>query len=289
MRISLAVEEIMVIEKEVQKNVVQQKQQVDINYILPSTNATFDLSSDAKSADKLTDEIDRRQIEITNARVLTPAPTLAKNGFGLTANNYQVSDYFNDEIVKQELYPQVIKHLLSLTGATTGLVFDHTLRSVEDSLQRSEKRSPINTVHNDYIASSAKARLDIELAKHQLSANHYQRYQFINTWIPLVDVVKDSPLAMADIRSFLPEQSIKLAVAYPDRMGEIEGFSYHQENRWYFYPDMTRHEQLNFKVFDSDAQNDLTRTPHSAISLPLTGENFTPRISIEVRSIVLSN
>lgn len=285
----LVIKGILVMYSEAQMQAMQQTHTTEINYIMPGVNAAFDLSTDAKSANKLTEQVDTRQVNITNARLLAHPPTLLKDGFGLTNNNYHVSNYFDDNEVQQALYSQVINHLVSLTGAVKGMVFDHTLRSVENDLQRSEKRSPINTVHNDYIASSAESRLEVELAKQQLNASDYRKYQFINTWIPLVDVVKDSPLALADARTFLPEQSLKLAVTYPDRMGEIEGFSYHKANRWYFYPNMTRHEQLNFIVFDSDVNSVITRVPHSAFLLPIAEENITPRISIEIRSILLFN
>lgn len=85
------------------------------------------------------------------------------------------------------------------------------------------------------------------------------------------------------------EQTLKLTVAYPDRIGEIEGVSYNKANRWYFYPNITRHEQLNFIVFDSDANSVISRIPQSAFSLPLTEGEITPRVSIEIRSIMLFN
>jgi hypothetical protein len=261
----------------------------EINYIKPSIQATFDLSTIKKSADKLTEQVDKRMVNIANARLLSKAPTLNEDGFGLVANEYQVTDYFDDAAVSTELYPQLIKHLTNLTHAKHGMVFDHTIRSVEDTLNRTEKRSPIHTVHNDYIASSAKNRLEIELEKQGLKASDYRHYQFVNTWIPLVDVVLDSPLAFVDARTVSPAQSHLLKVAYPDRIGEIEGFSYHPKNRWFYFPKMTSKEQLNFKVFDSDESNSVKRIPHSAFSLPSDNENLQKRVSIELRTILLFN
>lgn len=258
-----------------------------INYIKLNTSAAFDLSTTVKSPTKLTENVDTRLIEIMNARLLSQPASLTNNGFGLAKNSYVVSNYFNDNAVKNELYPQIIRHLLNETNASQCLVFDHTIRSVEDNLTRKEKRSPIHTVHNDYVASSAENRLSIELKKKGLNTHNYKKFQFINTWIPLVDEVLDSPLALGDGRTFKPEQSQKLQVAYPDRIGEIEAFSYDEDNRWYFYPRMTSQEQLNFKVFDSDIDSAISRTPHSAFSLPMSNEKSPARISIEVRSIML--
>ncbi|MFT5298755.1 MAG: hypothetical protein ACI89T_001540 [Cognaticolwellia sp.] len=261
----------------------------EINYIKPNIEATFDLSTGKKSADTLTDQVDKRVVEIADARLLPKTTTLKEDGFGLVANKYHVADYFDDAVVNSELYPQIIKHLISLTNASKGVVFDHTIRSVEDKLHCAEKRSPIHTVHNDYVASSAQNRLDIELEKKGLKASDYHRYQFINTWIPLVDVVLDSPLAFADARSITSEQSHLLQVAYPDRVGEIEGFSYNPNNRWFYFSRMTSQEQLNFKVFDSDESNAVNRTPHSAFSLPSVAKNAQSRVSIELRTILLFN
>ncbi|TWX65302.1 hypothetical protein ESZ36_18715 [Colwellia demingiae] len=259
----------------------------EINYIKSNTSTAFDLSTTVKSATKLTEHVDTRLVEIMNARLLSQTPSLNSDGFGLAKNGYVVSNYFDDNVVQTELYPQIIKHLLNETNASQGLVFDHTIRSVEDNLTRKEKRSPIHTVHNDYVVSSAENRLSIELKKNGLNPHNYKKFQFINTWIPLVDEVLDSPLALGDIRTFQPEQSQKLQVAYPDRIGEIEAFTYNENNRWYFYPRMTSQEQLNFKVFDSDINNVISRAPHSAFSLPMSHEKSLARISIEVRSIVL--
>ena len=259
----------------------------EINYIKSNTSAVFDLSTTGKSANKLTEHVDTRLVEIVNARLFNQPASLNNDGFALAENGYIVSNYFDDKVVQTELYPQIIKHLLNVTNASQCLIFDHTIRSVEDNLTRKEKRSPIHTIHNDYVASSAENRLNIELKKNGLNACDYKRLQFINTWIPLVDEVLDSPLALGDARTFQPEQSRKLQVAYPDRIGEIEAFTYNENNRWYFYPRMTSQEQLNFKVFDSDINSSISRTPHSAFSLPMSNEKSVARISIEVRSIVL--
>lgn len=259
----------------------------EINYIKPKIQATFDLSTIKKSADKLTEQIDKRVVSIANARSLIKAPTLNEDGFGLVANEYQVTNYFDDAAVSTELYPQLIKHLINLTTAKHSLVFDHTIRSIEDSLDRVEKRSPIHTVHNDYVASSAKTRLDIELEKQGLKACDYSHFQIVNTWIPLVDVVLDSPLAFIDARTVSSAQSHLLQVAYSDRIGEIEGFSYNPENSWFYFPKMTSKEQLNFKVFDSDESNSVHRVPHSAFSLPSANKILERRVSIELRTILL--
>ena len=261
----------------------------EINYIKSNIQATFDLSTQKKSATKLTEHVDKRTVIIDDARLLETTPTLAEDGFGLAVNEYDVSDYFNDEAVSTELYPQLIKHLKNLTGAEHAMVFDHTIRSVADSLNREEKRSPILTVHNDYIASSAENRLHIELKKHGLKRSDYGHYQFINTWIPLVGVVLDNPLAFIDARTVSSTQSHLLQVAYPDRIGEIEGFSYNPENRWFYFSEMTSKEQVNFKVFDSDEHNGISRIPHSAFSLPIQNNGLQNRVSIELRTILLFN
>jgi hypothetical protein len=261
----------------------------EINYIKPNVNTVFDLSTSEKSANQLTDQVDTQLVDITNARLLNQSPSLNNDGFGLVRNNYSVSNYFDDDSIRVQLYPQLVEHLINLTGASQGLVFDHTIRSVEDSVDRVEKRSPINTVHNDYVSNSAEKRLHIELTKKGLKSSDFNKYQFINTWIPLVDVVLDSPLALGDAQTFSLEQSQQLKVVYPDRMGEIEGFSFSKSNRWFYFPQMTSEEQLNFKVFDSDPNTAINRVPHSAFTLPMPDKNAPKRVSIELRAILLFN
>lgn len=258
-----------------------------LNYIFPENIEAFDLRSDAKSADVLVSKVDARSMNINNARVLKTPPTLNTMGFELADNTYKVTDYFDDNILKEQLYPQVIKHLKSQTGAVSGLIFDHTIRSVEDSLTRSEKRSPVKTIHNDYTPASAEHRLNVELKKYGISANSFSHYQFINTWIPLVDLVVDSPLAFLDIKTVSDQESNLMPVIYPNRTGEIEVFSHSEKHQWYFYPKMTAKEQLIFKVFDSNSNSLVSRVPHTGFTISNADPAKAKRISIEVRSIML--
>lgn len=262
-----------------------------INYIHADTSTVFDLTTQDKSPDTLTNEIDEHTVEIINARTLNNLPMLNEQGFTLAQNTYVVSNYFDEKSIVTELHPQVIAHLLAMTGAATGIVFDHTIRSVEDNVNKesdqSEKRSPVQTVHNDYTEKSAENRLRIELEKEGISAGSFSKYQFINTWIPLVDEVVDSPLAFADSTTFSAQDSHLMQVAYPNRMGEIEAFSFNENHQWYFFPNMTSKEQLNFKVFDSEQTSLIKRVPHSAFTTPNHDIRAPKRISIEVRSIVL--
>ena len=258
-----------------------------INYVYADSDHTFNVTASDKSPETLANKIDTHSLAIVDARRLVPAPSIQEHGFTLHSNAYTIDDYFDQAGLVTQLYPQVTDHLLSITGAVKGIVFDHTIRSVEDNVQQTEKRSPVKTVHNDYTAQSAQQRLHLELEKQGLAEHDFSRYQFINTWIPLVEQVVDSPLAFADVRTFSTKDVHTMKVTYPDRVGEIEAFSFNNHHQWYFYPNMTAQEQLNFKVFDSDQQAIVKGVPHSAFTLPNYDQTAPKRISIEVRSIVL--
>ncbi len=258
-----------------------------VNYVHKAQHQAYELLQSGKGSEALTQHVDEKTVSATDARSLKTPQNIEDKGFTLSAQNYQVSDVYDDMAVEQELYRQVIESVKSETNASDVFIFDHTIRAAADANSNEMMRAPVKTVHNDYSDSSAKDRFVKELEKRGLSTDDFTQYQLINVWIPLVDVVKDTPILFADPKSISEGQLQHLKVRYPDRIGEIEAYSYAKGNRWYFYSDMTNKEQLMFKVYDSNHDSLSRRVPHVAAQFSNAQTTKASRTSIELRSLVL--
>jgi hypothetical protein len=70
---------------------------------------------------------DAHRVSIQNARRLSVAPRLDRNGFQLLPQRSQVSDFLRDEVIRDVYYPEAIDAISRATGAVKVVVFDHTL------------------------------------------------------------------------------------------------------------------------------------------------------------------
>jgi hypothetical protein len=75
-------------------------------------------------------------------------------------------------------------------------------------------------------------------------------------------------------RDLLPESPVA---------SEADLFTYSEEQRWYYFSDMTEKEILVFKLFDSEHYEG-RRCPHCAFANKR--EDAKPRESVEIRSVV---
>jgi hypothetical protein len=72
---------------------------------------------------------------------------------------------------------------------------------------------------------------------------------------------------------------------YPDRVGEVYHCAYNPEHRWYYFPNMQRHEAVVFKTFDSIKDGRARWTAHTAFDDPTSPPDAPPRESIEMRTL----
>ncbi|WP_445365285.1 CmcJ/NvfI family oxidoreductase [Microbulbifer sp. ANSA001] len=197
-----------------------------------------------------------------------------------------------DDLIRREWYPAIETWIAKRLGAARVLTFDHTLRaqpSAEGPTEQSRsRRSPVKTVHNDYTPWSADRQLRQTLPEHGLNTADFPRYKFINLWLPLLRTVKESPLAMADLRSVAEADFHKMRLIYPEREGQISVISANPKHRWIWFSDMQPGEGLLLRVFDSEHQGPITGVPHTAFDLP-DSSSAPRRTSIELRTIALFN
>jgi hypothetical protein len=202
---------------------------------------------------------------------------------------------------------------------------DKTATIKSSSASEAQIQNPAGLVHADYTLTSAPKRLD-DLSKPpklndvlrsklqienksslldptivQEALDGKRRYAFINVWrnIDPQNPVMELPLACVDASSASMRDTRVFKIHYVDRVGE----NYfvcpsEQRHRWYYYPDMTMNEALLLKQWDnfggiatgSEVESEgkpSTFTIHSAFMDPTTSKDAPPRISIEVRCVVL--
>jgi hypothetical protein len=227
-----------------------------------------------------------RSVLIHNGRVMLDELSLDTNGFVLTPHETAVKDFYDPDEVKAIYYPEVERLLKRMTGAERVLIFDHIVRNPVLA-ERGEKgaRPPAKMVHNDYSLKSAPRRVRDHLPE---EAERLLRNRFaeINVWRAIRGPIESWPLALCDARSLNEEDSVPIDLVYRDRVGEILGFLYNPQHRWYYFPQMQANEAILLKCYDSKDDGRARFTAHTSFEDPNSPPNAAPRESIEVRALV---
>jgi hypothetical protein len=90
---------------------------------------------------------------------------------------------------------------------------------------------------------------------------------------------------MADARSVAADDLLVAERRYPNRVGQTYRLKYNVGHRWFYFPQMRRHEAIVFKVFDSAKDGRARFTPHTSFDDPTTPPGAAPRQSIEARTL----
>ena len=279
-------------------------------------------------------DLERCQMPVLNARDLGTEQrrTLRLNGFErvdcpMTGPDI---DFLDHNQVLHRYYPQCQDIIRQATGARVVAAFDHNIRSVSGSetKRRSEGgqqvQPPLHMVHGDYTLTSAPQRLR-DLAEPPTGNDTFRtalagnetlldqadveraleegRFAIINLWRNIApEPVAAHPLALCDAASLDPFDLVVFEIHYADRIGENYYAKQSSDHRWYFYPELTRHEALLIKQWDSagelarsQGENPDAMRPdapctfslHSAFEDPQTPQDAPDRWSIEVRCAVL--
>jgi hypothetical protein len=227
-------------------------------------------------------------IEVTDARGLRPAPSLAREGFVLVEHESAVEDFRDREQVAARHPPEIERLLRDLSGADAVVVNGPgVLRFGEKSAESGQldNSRPARFIHID--VSDATAAAFAERARPPGRA--IRRFAHYNVWRTFSPPPQDVPLALCDARSVAPADLVAADAVF-DVAGQpewsFEGLvvRYSAAHRWYYYSRMTRSEVLVFKTHDSmsDAPS---QVPHVAFDDPTCPPNVPPRSSIEMRGI----
>src|SRR4051812_17979602 len=98
------------------------------------------------------------RVTIRNARQADFS--IDREGFQLIRLPTGIRDFYDDDEIKLLYYPEVIRRLRQLTGATTVIISNHTVRNTgKPAHDESAVREPLFLVHNDYTVISAPQRV----------------------------------------------------------------------------------------------------------------------------------
>jgi hypothetical protein len=212
--------------------------------------------------------------------------SLDSSGFVLTEQASAVKDFYNPNEVESVYYPELERLLKRETGAERVVIFDHIVRNPMLA-ERAEKgaRASAKVVHNDYSLKAAPRRVR-DLLPEEADRLLRGRFAEINVWRPIRGPIESSPLALCDARSLDAEDVVPIDLVYRDRVGEILGFLYNPQHRWYYFPSMRPNEVLLLKCYDSAEDGRARFTAHTAFDDPTSPPEAAPRESIEVRALV---
>ena len=226
-----------------------------------------------------------RRVNVRDGRPLAGDFSLEKNGFVFVKHDTTVQDFFDKQQLESIYYPEVAQLIKRLSGADRVVVFDHTLRS-GDETEREAKlvREPVLWAHNDYTEWSAPQRVR-DLLPEEAETLLARRFAIIQVWRAISRPIQSNPLAIADAGSVAFDDLIIAERRYPNRVGQTYRLRYNPAHRWFYFPRMRRDEALVFKVFDSEKDGRARFTAHTSFNDPGTPPGAPPRQSIEARAL----
>jgi cephamycin C biosynthesis protein len=191
---------------------------------------------------------------ITDLRDDTIKPKLDDMGFEKIVTPTSVDQHalLDSSTSSVEQYQHETSELLkSHTGANEVLFFDSTLRREDtDTPPDSSYQSAHLRVHVDQSPNSAWARA----ADHGGPGRQFRRFQIINVWRPLIEPVRNFPLAVCDYQSVnLSADLVVTRLNFPAWLKDRENYSvrYNPGHRWYYWESLVPDEVILFKCYDS--------------------------------------
>lgn len=228
---------------------------------------------------------DWRRMTIENGRPYASEFLLDRNGFMLVEHKTAVKDFFDQQQLESVYHPEVEQLIKKVTGAARVVVFDHTLRSGDESEREAKLiREPVLSAHNDYTEWSGPQRVR-DLLPDEAEALLANRFAIVQVWRAINQPIQSNPLAVADARSVAFEDLMVAERRYPNRVGQTYRLRYSPAHRWFYFPEMRRDEALVFKVFDSAKDGRARFTAHTAFDDPGSPAGAPPRQSIEARAL----
>ena len=217
-------------------------------------------------------------------------------GFSLIRHKSNIADFYDNEAVKRQYYPEMIELLKTRLHATDVLIFDHNQRSkVRAAAKQPEVRNPVASAHVDYTLSSAPNR-SIEILE-KANKSHYvgRRLALINAWRPIIGPAEDFPLALCDVRTVQADDLVQTHIHHfsesdpdtPRHSGQIYSLRHNLSHQWYYFSAMQPDEVLLLRNWDSTADKKSDYTPHTGFKNNLAPAGTRPRESIEIRALVV--
>jgi len=238
--------------------------------------------------DPKTGSYEMKEITIHDGRPTADQLDMEVQGYAFLKYDTAVTDFTDDDQVREIYYPELEKLLLAETGAEKVLIFDHTIR-IGDPEKREALgvRDPVRSAHNDFTNRSAPARVRDLLPPAEAEERLKRRFTSVNVWRPLTGPVKTDPIAICAWDSIGENDMIPAERNYGNRIGGILNLAYNPAQKWTYFPDMERDEIILLKCFDSELDGRARWTAHAAFEDPNGPDPSLPaRASIEVRTLI---
>jgi len=262
-----------------------------------SATVTAEIPYTLETGEKLVNEtfgpnnIRRRKSGATDGRPMTIGNgrmhdfKLEENGFTLVEHKTAVKDFFDKAQLESVYYPEVERLIKQVSGALRVVLFDHTLRSGDESEREAKLiREPVLSAHNDYTEWSGPQRVR-DLLPNEAESLLARRFAIIQVWRAINQPIRRNPLAIADARSVAFEDLMVAERRYPNRVGQTYRLRYNPAHQWFYFPEMRRDEALVFKVYDSVKDGRARFTAHTSFDDPTSPPGAPPRQSIEARAL----
>jgi hypothetical protein len=234
---------------------------------------------------RTTGSYESKAMPIRNARPLQAGLSLDREGFVLVDHATRMRDFFDLEELQRVYYAEAVELVKRVAGATRVVLFDHTLRSGDESEREARLiREPVLSAHNDYTEWSGPQRVR-DLLPDEAETLLTRRFAIIQVWRSIAHPIEKNPLTFADARTIAAEDLHVSERRYPGRVGQTYRLSYNPAHQWYYFPRMRRDEALVFKVFDSKKDGRARFVPHTSFDNPLAPADALPRRSIEIRTL----
>jgi hypothetical protein len=228
------------------------------------------------------------QVPIYDLRGVVPEAALDREGFQLLRHASAVQNFYDEDEVLKQYYPEAERLIAEATGASRVYIFDHTVRRRvrgADDRAAGLPRQPATRVHVDHTAKSGPQRVR-DFFGDEAEALLRGRVQVINLWRPIRGPLRDAPLAVCDARSVAPRDLVPSDLVYQNRVGETYAVTFNPAHQWFYVPDMQPSEALLLKCFDSATDGRARFAPHTAFEDPTAPADVPPRESIELRTLV---
>ena len=232
------------------------------------------------------------QIAIRDARDLSPAASLDREGFVLLPHKTALRSHFDDDELKHVYLPEMANLVKTITGADAVVMTPGVGKRITDATARarSEARAleGAQFVHLDYSVSSVPDFLTRAITGSKIDVARYSRIVTYNLWRALSPPPQDMPLALCDMRTAALEDLVTARAVFGDRATtfEISLVRHNPRQAWFYYSDMTPDELLMFKVWTlrPGAESAVFHSSFYDTSCP---KGTAPRVSIEARAFAL--
>ena len=211
--------------------------------------------------------------------------SLDGEGFLLAWHETAVTDFFDEAQLRDVYYREMVELIKKQSGAKRVVVFDHTLRTADESDRAARKiREVVPRVHNDYTEWSGPQRVR-DLLPDEADTLLKGHFAIIQVWRPIRYPVETFPLALCDAQTISPDDLIVTERRHPNRIGQTYSISYNPDHQWFWFPFQRREEAIVFKVYDSLTDGRARWSAHTAFDDPTAAPDARPRESIEIRTL----